>query len=157
MCLAVLSIGATCGNQSSQSRTDGDQNTDSKELTPEQMVKEGYALTYVFKDNTINIYANKGKYFRMDGGTDPAHNAYIFVKGMGDERRDDIYYEDEGTKSSNRMATQKPAPLQSVARYATYIPGNIPEKDSLPFTVRSWGRRMQGKVNSPSGTALHSR
>ncbi len=84
MCLAVLSIGATCGNQSSQSRTDGDQNTDSKELTPEQMVKEGYALTYVFKDNTINIYANKGKYFRMDGGTDPAHNAYIFVKGMGD-------------------------------------------------------------------------
>ena len=107
MCLAVLSLGSACGNQSSQSQKDGDKKTDSKELTPEQMVEKGYALTYAFKDNDINIYANKGKYFRMDGGTDPAHNVYIFVKGMGDDRRDDIYYEDEGVWETEKYRVEQ--------------------------------------------------
>ena len=107
MCLAALSIGTACGNQSSQSRKDGEKKTDSKELTPEQMVEKGFALTYAFKDNDINIYENKGKYFRMDGGTDPAHNAYIFVKGTGDERRDDIYYEDEGVWTTEKYRAEQ--------------------------------------------------
>ena len=107
MCLAALSIGTACGNQSSQSRKDVEKKTDSKELTPEQMVEKGFALTYAFKDNDINIYANKGKYFRMDGGTDPAHNAYIFVKGTGDERRDDIYYEDEGVWTTEKYRAEQ--------------------------------------------------
>ena len=77
------------------------------ELTPEQMVEKGFALTYAFKDNDINIYANKGKYFRMDGGTDPAHNVYIFVKGTGDERRDDIYYEDEGVWGTEKYRAEQ--------------------------------------------------
>ena len=107
MCLAALSLGSACGNQSSQSQKDGDKKTDSKELTPEQMVEKGFALTYAFKDNDINIYANKGKYFRMDGGTDPAHNVYIFVKGMGDDRRDDIYYEDEGVWETEKYRAEQ--------------------------------------------------
>ena len=107
MCLAVLSIGATCGSQSSQSRNNGDKKTDSKEFTPEQMVEKGFALTYTFKDNDINIYANKGKYFRFDAGTNPAHNAYIFVKGMGDDRRDDIYYEDEGVWGTEKYRAEQ--------------------------------------------------
>lgn len=107
MCLAALSLGSACGNQSSQSRKDGDKKSDSKELTPEQMVEKGYALTYVFKDNDVNIYANKGKYFRMDGGTDPAHNVYIFVRGTGDERRDDIYYEDEGVWTTEKYRAEQ--------------------------------------------------
>lgn len=107
MCLAALSLGSACGNQSSQSRKDGDKKSDSKELTPEQMVEKGYALTYVFKDNDVNIYANKGKYFRMDHGTDPAHNVYIFVRGTGDERRDDIYYEDEGVWTTEKYRAEQ--------------------------------------------------
>ena len=107
MFLAALSMGTACGNQSSQSQKDGEKKTDSKELTPEQMVERGFALTYAFKDNDVNIYANKGKFFRMDGGTDPAHNAYIFVKGTGDERRDDIYYEDEGVWTTEKYRAEQ--------------------------------------------------
>ena len=87
LCLAALTLGTACGNPSS--------GNGSGDPAPEKMVEQGYALTYDFRGDTY-IYANKGKYFRQDSGEGPAHNAYIFVRGMGDERRDDIYHEDEG-------------------------------------------------------------
>jgi hypothetical protein len=74
--------------------------------TPDEMVKQGYALTYDF-DGDINIYTNKGNYFRQDSGIGAAHNAYIFVKGTGADRRDDLYHEDEGVWYTEKFRAEQ--------------------------------------------------
>lgn len=93
LCMAILSAGLASAQTS-------------KDLTPNEMVKQGYALTYDFNGDT-NIYANKGNYFRQDSGVNAAHNAYIFVKGTGADRRDDIYHEDEGVWSTEKFRAEQ--------------------------------------------------
>lgn len=78
----------------------------SKDLTPDEMVKHGFALTYDFNGET-NIYTNKGDCFRQDSGEGPAHNVYIFVKGKGNDRRDDIYHEDEGVWHTEKFRAEQ--------------------------------------------------
>ena len=70
------------------------------------MVEKGFALTYDFQGEP-HIYTNKGKYFRQDSGQGPGHTVYIFVKGLGDDRRDDIYYAGEGVWMTEKYRAEQ--------------------------------------------------
>ena len=89
LCFVTLSAGAAYGNNP-KLKTD-----EQKDDSAKEMVEKGFAIKMNIEGETY-IYTQKGNSKRMDNINGSGHNVYIYVPGAGNQRRDDMYFEDEG-------------------------------------------------------------
>lgn len=100
LCIVTFSAGTACGN-TPQSKKADDQMADS----PKEMVEKGFAFKMTIEGETY-IYTQKGNSLRMDRINGSGHTVYIYVPGSGNERRDDMYFGDEGWVSERFRSEQ---------------------------------------------------